>query len=235
MTTELIIRTVATAVIAYLLGSFSFAIIFTRAQVDKDIREMGSGNAGFTNVLRSVGVGPAILTIMCDFLKGIIAVLIGWWIFSNLTVTNDVAPLEYVKYGRYLAGLFAVLGHTFPLYYGFKGGKGVTTTAALLAVVDIRLFLVTILSFLIIFFITRIISLGSLACAALMPVYTCLITYFFDYLPSLGTENELRFRFVLISTACILAVGLLVIIMHTENIQRLFRGEEKKIKAHKNA
>ena len=231
MTLELILRTVATMVIAYLIGSLNPAIIITRIKTGKDIRTMGSGNAGFTNVLRSVGTGPAVATIICDYLKGIIAVLIGWWIFSSLTVTNDVAPIEYVKYGRYLAGMCVILGHTFPIYYGFKGGKGVVTANALMLVVDWRVFLMILATFLIIFLVTKIISLGSIACAALYPVYTLLVTYFMDYLPFLGTENELRFRFVLISTACAAAVGAMVIIMHKENIGRLLRGEEKRIKA----
>ncbi len=231
MTLELILRTVATMVIAYLIGSLNPAIIITRLKTGKDIRTMGSGNAGFTNVLRSVGTGPAVATIVCDYLKGIIAVLIGWWIFSALTVTNDVAPIEYVKYGRYLAGMCVILGHTFPIYYGFKGGKGVVTANALMLVVDWRVFLMIVATFLLIFFVTKIISLGSIVCAALYPVYTLLVTYFMDYLPFLGTENELRFRFVLISTACAAAVGAMVIIMHKENIGRLLRGEEKRIKA----
>ncbi len=231
MTLELILRTVATMVMAYLIGSLNPAIIITRLKTGKDIRTMGSGNAGFTNVLRSVGTGPAVATIVCDYLKGIIAVLIGWWIFSALTVTNDVAPIEYVKYGRYLAGMCVILGHTFPIYYGFKGGKGVVTANALMLVVDWRVFLMIVATFLLIFIVTKIISLGSIVCAALYPVYTLLVTYFMDYLPFLGTENELRFRFVLISTACAAAVGAMVIIMHKENIGRLLRGEEKRIKA----
>ncbi|MBQ3264379.1 MAG: glycerol-3-phosphate 1-O-acyltransferase PlsY [Ruminococcus sp.] len=220
-------------VIAYLIGSLSPAIIITRFKTGKDIRTMGSGNAGFTNVLRSVGKGPAVATIACDYLKGIIAVAIGWWIFSALTVTNEVAPVEYVKYGRYLAGLFVIIGHSFPIYYGFKGGKSVVTANALMLVVDWRVFLMILGTFLIIFFATKLISLGSTACAALYPVYTLLITYFCDYLPNLGTPNELRFRFVLISTACAFAVGAIVIFRHKDNLKRLWRGEEKRIKAKK--
>ena len=230
---QLIIRTLATMVIAYLIGSLSPAIIITRFKTGKDIRTMGSGNAGFTNVLRSVGKGPAVATIACDYLKGIIAVAIGWWIFSALTVTNEVAPVEYVKYGRYLAGLFVIIGHSFPIYYGFKGGKSVVTANALMLVVDWRVFLMILGTFLIIFFATKLISLGSTACAALYPVYTLLITYFCDYLPNLGTPNELRFRFVLISTACAFAVGAIVIFRHKDNLKRLWRGEEKRIKAKK--
>ena len=119
-------------IIAYLIGSFNPAIVITRLKTGKDIRTMGSGNAGFTNVLRSVGKGPAIATIALDYLKGTVGVLIGWWIFSQLTVTNEVSPTEYVIYGRYLAGLFVILGHSFPIYYGFKGGKSVVTANALM-------------------------------------------------------------------------------------------------------
>ncbi len=220
-------------IIAYLIGSLNPAIIITRLKTGKDIRTMGSGNAGFTNVLRSVGKGPAIATIVCDYLKGIIGVLIGWWIFSQLTVTNDVAPVEYVIYGRYLAGLFVILGHSFPIYYGFRGGKSVVTANALMLVVDWRVFLIVLGTFLIIFFATKLISLGSIICAGLYPVYTVLITYFLDYLPNLGTENELRFRFVLISTGCAFLVGAIIIFRHKDNLKRLINGEEKRIKAKK--
>lgn len=233
MTFDLIIRTLATIIIAYLIGSLSPAIIVTKMKTGEDIRTMGSGNAGFTNVLRSVGKGPAIATIVFDYLKGIVAVLIGWWLFSTLTVTNDVSPIEYVKYGRYLAGLFVILGHSFPIYYGFKGGKSVVTANALMLVVDWRVFLMILGTFLIIFFVTKLVSLGSIACAMLYPVYTLIITYFCDYLPGLGTEYELRFRFVLISTACAFLVGAIVIFRHKDNLKRLFSGEEKRIKAKK--
>jgi glycerol-3-phosphate acyltransferase PlsY len=229
----LILRTVCTAVIAYLIGSLNPAILLTRAFARQDIRTLGSGNAGFTNVLRSVGTLPAVLTILCDFLKGVIAVLIGWWLFSTMEVTNDVAPIEYVKYGGYLAGMFTIIGHAFPLYFGFKGGKGVVTTAAMMAVVDWRVFLICFSCFLIVFLITRIISLGSMVGASMYPIVTCLILYFGDYLPSIGTEDELRFRFVMISTAFAMVVAVMVVIMHRENIKRLLKGEEKKLRVKK--
>lgn len=235
MTWNLILRTLGTAAIAYLIGSLNPAILITRAFTRKDIRTMGSGNAGFTNVLRSVGTLPAVLTIICDFLKGIIAVLIGWWIFSAMTVTNDVAHIEYIKYARYLAGMFTIIGHVFPLYFGFRGGKGVTTAAATMAIVDWRVFLICLGVFLVAFLITRIISLCSIVCAALYPVVTCLMIYFADYLPGIGTPDELRFRFVMISTAFAAVIGIMIIIMHKDNIKRLIHGEEKKIRVKKHA
>lgn len=230
---NLILRTLGTAVIAYLIGSLNPAILITRAFTHQDIRTMGSGNAGFTNVLRSVGGFPATLTIICDFLKGITAVLIGWWIFSAMTVTNDVAPIEYEKYGRYLAGMCVIIGHAFPLYFGFRGGKGVVTTAATMAIVDWRVFLICLGAFLLIFLFTRIISLGSLVGAAIYPCVTCLMIYFVDYLPGIGTPDELRFRFVLISSAFAAVIGAMVIVMHKENIKRLIHGQEKKIRVKK--
>ncbi|MBQ9516081.1 MAG: glycerol-3-phosphate acyltransferase, partial [Ruminococcus sp.] len=135
MTWDSVIRTVLTAVIAYLIGSFNPAIVVTKLKTGQDIRTLGSGNAGFTNVLRSVGTGPAIITIVCDYLKGILAVLIGWWLFSSMPITNDVARIEYVKYAGYLAGTFVIIGHSFPIFYKFRGGKGVVTANALMLVV----------------------------------------------------------------------------------------------------
>lgn len=220
-------------VIAYLIGSMNPAIWITKLKTGKDIRTMGSGNAGFTNVLRSVGKGPAIATITCDYLKGIIGVAIGWLIFSFMSPMDGITAFELVKYGRYLAGVCVILGHSFPIYFGFKGGKGVVTANALMLVVDWRVFLMILGTFLIIFFITKIISLGSTACAALYPFYTLLITYFFDYLPLLGTSQQISFRFVLISTGCAAVVGIMVLIMHKENFQRMLKGKEKRIKAKK--
>lgn len=219
-----------TAVAAYLIGSINPAIVITKLKTGKDIRSMGSGNAGFTNVLRSVGVAPAVITIICDYLKGVLAVLIGYWIFQSMPILNDVTRFEYVKYGGYLAGVFVIIGHSFPIFYGFRGGKGVVTANALMIVVDWRVFLLIIATFLIVVLCTRLISLSSLAGALMFPVYTCLCTYFFDYLPRLGTPDEIRFRFVLISTGCAAAICAMIFIRHHENIQRLLAGEEKKIK-----
>ena len=104
---------------------------------------------------------------------------------------------------------------------------------ALMIVVDFRVFLLIIATFLIVVAFTRLISLGSIVGAAMFPIYTCLMTYFCDYLPLLGTADEIRLRFVLISTGCALVVGLMIIIRHHENIKRLIAGEEKKIKPKK--
>ena len=138
-------RIIACALISYLLGSFSFAVIFTKLSSKKDVREMGSGNAGFTNVLRSVGVVPEIFTFVFDCLKGIISVLITMWIFNmdfDSTAINALSEslrFEFNAYGKYLAGVFCVLGHSFPVFFGFRGGKGITTMAGILLILYLAL------------------------------------------------------------------------------------------------
>lgn len=228
MTVAIIIRVLVTALIAYLFGSISFAVIFTKMSSKKDIRDMGSGNAGFTNVLRSVGVAPAVFTLLFDFLKGVIAGFIGSWIFSNITVSYTVLADELVVYGGFIGGVFAIIGHMYPVYFGFKGGKGIVTAAALMAVTDWRVFLMIVATFLILFFATKIISLASITCAALYGPYTFIISYFFDY-----KAGEFPLRYVLLTSFLALFLGIFVIIKHKENIKRLIRGEEKKITAKK--
>ena len=225
---------IVTAVVAYLLGSINFAIIITKiVDKKKDIREMGSGNAGFTNVLRSVGKGPAVFTIVFDFLKAIIAVIIGGLLFSTILSDGSVQSAEFSAYGKYLAGLCCIAGHMFPVYFGFKGGKGVVTTAALMAVADWRVFFVVLGIFAIVFVCSKIISLSSLTGAVCYPIATFLFLYFVDYRPNLGTENAYSLFYVIISSLFTLLIGLCVIIKHKSNIQRLLNGTEKKITAKK--
>ncbi len=223
-----------TIFVGYLLGSINFAIIITKL-VDrkKDIREMGSGNAGFTNVLRSVGRGPAVFTIAFDFLKAVMAVAIGGIICSTIDISNSVLLGEFIVYGKYLAGLFCIAGHMFPVYFGFRGGKGVVTTAGLMVVADWRTFLVAITIFLIVFIITKIISISSLMSAVTYPISTFLFCYLIDYRGVLGTEIAHSRSYVIISTLFTMLIGLCVIIKHSQNIKRLINGTEKKITAKK--
>lgn len=218
------------ALIAYLLGSINTAVVVTKVVTKgkKDIRNMGSGNAGFTNVLRSVGKIPAVVTILCDALKCVIAVLIGALIFSFINEESQILLNEYVNCGKYVAGIFCILGHSYPLYFHFKGGKGVVTAAALIAVEDWRVFICVIVTFLAVFAVTKIISAASITAAVLYAPYTFGITFIFNYL-----NGGYSLAYVLLSTAAALIIGIFVIVKHKANIGRLIRGEEKKITAKK--
>lgn len=217
------------AVVAYLLGSINTAVLVTRivTKGKSDIRQMGSGNAGFTNVLRCVGKVPAIVTIVCDALKCVIAVLIGGFIFSfagQLLGSQDtVFANELINCGKYIAGVFCILGHSYPVYFHFKGGKGVVTTAALIATEDWRVFICIIATFLIVFAFTKIISISSIISAVLYAPYTFVMTFVFDY------PSGYSLYYVIMSTIAALIIGIFVIVKHKENIGRLMRGEEKKI------
>lgn len=223
-----------TPVIAYLLGSINPAVIVTKiwTKGKQDIRNMGSGNAGFTNVLRSVGKVPAIITIVCDALKCVIAVLIGGLLFSFIPDAGDTAIHREMiaNVGKYLAGIFCILGHSYPLYFHFKGGKGVVSAAALMLTEDWRVFLLVLGTFLILFLLFKIISLGSIAGAVLYGPYTFLATFFFDRIPY---GNNIVPSYVIISTCAALIIGVFVTVKHKDNIKRLLRGEEKKITAKK--
>lgn len=224
-------RFLLTAVVAYLLGSINTAVIVTKivTKGKQDIRQMGSGNAGFTNVLRSVGKVPAIFTIVCDALKCVIAVIIGWFIFSFVSADSAVVSSDLSYIGKYIAGIFCIFGHSYPVYFNFKGGKGVVTAAGLMLSEDWRVFLLILTTFLLVFIFTKIISISSITCAVLYAVYTFIITFFVDYRGGAGYSLS----YVIISTAAALIIGVFVIVKHKENIGRLLRGEEKKITAKK--
>jgi len=182
--------------IPYLLGSLNFAIIFSRLFFRDDIRKYGSGNAGMTNMLRTYGKLPALATLLCDMLKGAVAVILGNLIFG--------------AWGSALAGLFVVLGHMFPCFYKFKGGKGVATTAMVVLATNPLVFAILLVIFLIIVIGTRFVSLGSVMC---MMIYPYLLSRF-----EIGPN---------VLSAFIIAA--LVIFMHRSNIKRLLSGTESKI------
>lgn len=143
---------VLVGLISYLIGSISFSIIFSKKFAGIDIREKGSKNAGTTNVLRTVGKQAAALTLICDILKGVVVVFIAifaTWIWEEVEV-------ETLKY---LAGLMAIIGHTFPVYYGFKGGKGVATSLGALLVINPQIGLICLVFAIVIIIATRWVSL----------------------------------------------------------------------------
>ena len=226
------LQTIIAVLAAYLISSVNTSIIVTRIVLHKDIRSMGSGNAGFTNVLRCVGKAPAIVTFIGDFLKGIISVTIAYFLMFGVQGANaDI----YRGYLMYIAGLFAVVGHTFPIYYKFKGGKGVVTTFAVMFMTDWRMSVMALLIFAVFFMITGIISVCALINAVALPVNT-IVFKFLDYnnvTASISPMPSPSISFILFSAAITFIIGLLVIFRHKENIQRLANGTEKKIKAKK--
>ena len=192
----------------YLLGSLDFGIIFTRAFTHTDIREYGSGNAGMTNVLRSVGPLPGILTGIGDFSKGAAAIVIGHALFAWGGLDTYI--------GGYLAGMCALVGHLFPLYFGFRGGKGVMTTAGILLIVNPRLLLVVLLAFGLAFALSKIVSLSSLCAALSLPIANVVLC--------LATQKPW-----LVSTAFSVVICALIFITHRTNIKRILNGTESKL------
>lgn len=198
----IIVGLVLTAVIAYLLGSLNFALILSKRMYGEDIRDFGSKNAGTTNMARTYGKKAALFTILGDILKGIVAVIIGSFLMG-------------ATLGGYFAGLMCVIGHVFPIFYGFRGGKGVATAAAVILVVNPVVFLVVIGVFALTVLLTRYVSLGSCLAAAIFPF----MTYHFiaGKLPNWG-----------IAFICAFLMAVLVICKHHTNLRRLANGTESK-------
>ena len=186
-------------VVAYLIGSINFAIIVTKLFAKKDIRDFGSGNAGMTNVLRTLGKGPAVLVTLGDFLKGVLAVVIGRLILHLL---GGGAPF----YGDYLLGLMAMLGHCFPIFYGFRGGKGILVSAGVILMLNWRGLLIILA-----------VSLGSISAAAAYPVSTLIV------------DLIRKAPHPFLNALSALIIGGIVIFMHRSNIKRLLNGTENKL------
>lgn len=212
---------------AYLLGSMNWAIILTRLFSGQDIRKVGSGNAGATNVLRSQGVVVAALTLIGDIGKGVLAAFLGGWIMSWVQLSPGDAPMltyaELILMGRYIAGVFVVVGHMYPLFHGFRGGKGVAATAGLIFVLDWRMALMCAGLFLLTVAVSRMVSLGSVLAASYVPVLTFVFRRFADDMP---------LETVLFCTVLTAIVALCVIVKHGSNMRRIANGTERRIGEH---
>ena len=214
---------ILTGAVAYLIGSINFAILVTEHYEHADIRSQGSGNAGMTNVMRSVGKKAGIITFVGDVVKGAVAVMAGFlifWLFTgeDIVGTNRTAICFL---GAYIAGVFDILGHMFPAYFQFKGGKGVATSVGIMAIVDWRACLIVIAVFLIVVLLTKYISAGSVLGAITFP-----IAIFFLNRGSQYAEVNEFYLTVMTVTAAIIAA--LVVFKHTPNIKRLISGTESK-------
>ena len=198
------------AIIAYAIGSINFSVIISRKFAGFDVREKGSGNAGSTNMLRSVGKKAAVITLLCDILKGVVAILIAvitGWIFKDV----DKALLVQI------AGLLVIVGHTFPIFFEFKGGKGVATALGVLLITNWQIGLICLVFALVLMALTRMVSVGSVGAAILFPVLTLFIHS--NYLVSDGS-GYLVYSIIL---------ALLVAFNHRENIGRILNGTENKL------
>lgn len=210
---------------AYLIGSISFSILFTRLFCKVDIRTLGSGNAGLTNVLRSAGWKAGVLTLLFDFLKGAVSVLAGRAIFQYYCLQSG-APAYYEQYGVLVAGLMCVLGHVYPVYFHFKGGKGVLSSAAVVAFFDWRLFAMVFMVFAVVFAMSKIVSLSSIIAAFSFPVWHWLTLFLWDYRVG-STYGILPGSYLWITTALTMILSGLLIYKHHSNIARLKNGTEK--------
>lgn len=230
-TGHMVLAILLSAGIAYLLGSISFSIIFTKMFDHRDIREMGSGNAGMTNVLRSAGMKPGVFTTICDFGKGILSCLIGAWIFTAFFGSNQLPAfgwgMEPARYGVYVAGVACVWGHMYPVFFGFRGGKGVLTTAAVLLVIYPPVLLIDFSVFLVLALLTKYVSLGSVVAALTFPLWAWLFNYFGFY-----AAGVVSIQFVWITTLLLCFLAAMVVFKHRGNIGRLLHGTEKKFSLH---
>ena len=203
--------------LGYFLGSLNFSIIVVRMMTGRDIRDMGSKNAGLTNTLRCAGKNCALLTLVGDLLKGIIAVALAR-LFCHL-LQAGLMPGNDTHYIGYIAGFFAIIGHVFPIYYGFKGGKGVLVGAASFIAVDYKVFIALLAIFVVMLALSRYVSLASIISTAYCPLATLLMSLIVDEY-SAGRS----FLYMILS----ILMAAMVIWMHRSNMQRLIDGNENK-------
>lgn len=210
-----IIPAMAVVIIAaYLLGSINSAIIISKLLYKEDIRTKGSGNAGMTNMHRNYGLGAAGLTLLGDLMKTVIAIAIAGLIFGFRYV-GGVSVSDFC----YVAGLAAVLGHIFPIYYGFKGGKGVLATATMALVLTPIEFAILILVFIVMVAFSRFVSLGSVSAAALYPV--AISAHFSIAFTNIGMTP--------IMATAVIALAVLIVWCHRSNLKRIGEGTENKL------
>lgn len=205
------------AALGYFLGSINFSIITVRLMKGKDIRDMGSRNAGLTNTLRCAGPSCAAITLIGDLCKGIVAVAISRGLCDLLKA--GMSPDNDTHYIGYIAGLFAILGHIFPIYYQFRGGKGVLTGVAAFFSVDIKVALALLAIFIVILALSRYVSLASIISSAYCPIATLLMSWMVN-----GCSFGRSFLYMIMSVP----MAAVVVWMHRENIKRLIDGNENK-------
>ena len=196
------------AVIAYLIGSINFSVIISKKMGGFDLREKGSGNAGTTNALRTIGKKAAALTLICDILKGVVAIFIAKLIG---VIWSDVDKALLVQ----IAGIAVVIGHTFPIFFKFKGGKGVATSLGVLITTNWQIGLICLVFAVVLIALTQMVSVGSIVAAILYPVLTMFI----------GQNYIVEGNYILAS----IILAILVVFNHRENVKRILSGTENKL------
>ena len=213
----MIVLAITAPIVSYLIGSISFAVIFTKCFCKTDVRAHGSGNAGTTNVLRLAGKTAGILTFLCDVLKGAVAALVGLFVYKYAFPGNEVM----VMYGKYICAVACMLGHAFPIWFGFKGGKCAATSVGIFAVCCPIGIAVGLIGYAINMVTTRIVSMSTLIATVLVVAFSIGINGF----------NGKNPDYVIILLT--LVAGAIVFLRHKDNIKRLIKGEEKKLKIKK--
>lgn len=211
------LASVVIAVAAYLLGSIPTGYLLVRLFRHEDIRAVGSGNIGATNVLRTGSKGLGAATFALDVLKGCAAVWLGTFIWTSMYFVAYVFPSRPYRESQALAALFCVLGHMFPVWLKFKGGKGVATGFGVFLVASPIAALAAIAVFFVVLAVSRYVSLSSIIAAACFPL--------FAWISTRGEHPPAFFIGVQI------AVSLLIILKHHQNIARLFAGKEHRFGA----
>lgn len=195
-----------TAVLSYLLGSLNFAVIISKYILKDDVRSHGSGNAGFSNMMRSFGALPAVATLVGDIVKGAAAVVLGRYIIG----------LEGGKYGDFVGAYSVMAGHVFPIFFGFKGGKAIASALGVLFALNIKVFLAIAVIFVPIVPITGYVSLASVSGAFCFPIILYIV-------------RRLEGKVDIAEIALAAILGGIIIYLHRSNIQRLMTGTENKL------
>ena len=206
------------AIIAYLIGSINFSILISKKKAGYDIRQKGSGNAGTTNMLRNLGKKYAAITLICDVLKGVVAIGIAIIVGNILGDTNKALLVQ-------IAGVAVVIGHTFPIFFKFIGGKGVATALGVLIMSNWQIGLICLVFALVLMALTRVVSMGSIAAAILYPILTLFVGGGHYIVESSGLGNGYFIYSVILA--------IIVIFNHRENIKRILSGTENKISFNK--
>lgn len=199
---------IVVAILSYLIGSINFSIIISKKVAGFDVREKGSGNAGTTNMLRTVGKKAALITLVCDILKGVISILLALLIGKIAKEANNSILVQ-------IAGILVIIGHTFPIFFKFKGGKGVATAVGVLLTTNWQIGLICLIFGLVLIALTRMVSLGSITAAILFPILVLFIK----------TNYIVEGNYFIYS----LIIAVMVVFNHRENVKRLLSGTENKL------